>query len=546
MQLKQLTNNKWLIYICLFLVAALLYWPTRHAKFVSDFYDWIYTYDNHYNSIADLLTCFGYHSLHQMYHIPFFAMYKLFGLSYLPWFVLFIGLHAGSAFFIYSVLKWLLNALKLNANLALIGGLVFLVFPYQTEPVVWGATIHYVLMVFGVTFSMYAFLKGFVGGQKGWLFVGGIAYVLASLTLEQPLLLCLFFPVFCWVVLRLLHNNSQGKWWWFVTLFFILYVPVYFLLNKVVNGVFIGHYGAETHLAVNISAVFDLFFLFLGKLTVFMRYIPHSLNVFLIKVLKHDVFHIVSIASVILGCGYLWFKHKHLSHFLILLATLLLGFLLATAPILNIDSSWTYSVASDRYGYLPSVFFIMVLVLIMAQFLNKNAKFVYVPYLVLCLFILSKNIKLYKAAGIICKQQVTTFPNLKNGHIYLLNLTDNHMGAHVARNGFFNMLQVHKGLQLPDSDITVVSLMGTHRLLDSVITQPLGGDSLLVKTAGNGQYSNNWFWRKSAGASSYETEQLKVTYGYNAWSYVVHFKQLKPNDAVFAFNHLAWEEIKID
>ncbi|MCD8528696.1 MAG: hypothetical protein LRY27_01670 [Chitinophagales bacterium] len=191
--LKNSSTYLW-VYLTFFAFGLLFYLGTQEGRLSSDFYNWVYDYEH--GSFLDALKCFGYPGLHQMYHIPFYTAYKLLGLHAWGWHFLFVGIHALNALLVFLFTKRLLQTINKNTTIAFVPAFMFLLSPYQTEVVSWGACIHYLLMCTFLLASLIYLFDYLKLKTRKHLMAFLLFYILALFCMEQSYLFPFIYLTF--------------------------------------------------------------------------------------------------------------------------------------------------------------------------------------------------------------------------------------------------------------------------------------------------------------------------------------------------------------
>lgn len=135
-----------LSYLFFFFLTTLLYCNTRNAGFVSDFLGWQHNFDNY--PFVSVINGDAYQikSFYHFTHLLLYGLTSAFRLWGLPWFLLFSLLFALNAFLMLKIFGKIFSDVKLENGyaVAIIGVILFMVSPYQTEVMVWRASFHYV------------------------------------------------------------------------------------------------------------------------------------------------------------------------------------------------------------------------------------------------------------------------------------------------------------------------------------------------------------------------------------------------------------------
>ena len=202
-------------YLLFWAITQLFYFPTRYSGFVTDFTGLLSRFEG--RTAAGILDCFGFPAMQQVLNALLFTWHSVFGIAPLPWYLLQSSLHALNALLLLQLGKALSERLQLP-NVHLMGWMaafLFLLSPYASEPVTWRVAQNFLLST---------------------------AVILGLFTFE----LVLIIPLLSSLLLLMLPHGSWPKWRRLSLLQFGG-VGLYFMLNRLMLGSWVGHYGAEVH-----------------------------------------------------------------------------------------------------------------------------------------------------------------------------------------------------------------------------------------------------------------------------------------------------------
>src|SRR4051812_20100806 len=91
------------VFLLFWLITFVFYFKTRGAGFVTDEIGWLQNYKA--AGWQGIFYAFNDKSLHYVYHIVGFLLWKLFGLNGFAWMMVFVALHAVVAMLSYRVFK---------------------------------------------------------------------------------------------------------------------------------------------------------------------------------------------------------------------------------------------------------------------------------------------------------------------------------------------------------------------------------------------------------------------------------------------------------
>ena len=529
-----------LFFIYLF-VALFLYRSTIGCRLVTDAQNWLTLYKD--LGWSGLLNSFGENALHPGYHLFFFLSYKVFGTNELGWYLLFTSMHALNAFLIYYVFNKYLSLIDISDSkiVALSASFLFLVSPYQTETVVWGATIHYLLVTISTLLIINMVVLYHQNKRPLYLIVIPIVFCFALLCSE--LALCIPFVL---VILFLFRKGDQ-KHATKRTIFLKIVTPIiltcvlYFCANKVLLGSWVGHYGASTHLKFSMDELISNFNKYIFKFLFFGNFLVGFLKENTVGGLdsRSTIYYaIILYFSVIAFYGANTKFRRAINKSLLLF----LCFGAALLPILNLFFN-TLPIEGDRLGYLASAFFFGSFSVFLFS-LNKNISIIIVlVFSVISLFLLNKNITSWKNAAAVQIALETNFRWENADRVYLLTVPDNFNGAYLYRdNGTLSKFKTALNLKHEQNikgDFYEVLQFNMTELENSVTVEII--DSLTLKVTFD-QWGN-WWWRGGIGASDYENDLYKVEIDEWSHAYIVTFKQKRPEDVFIYQKGISWQQV---
>ncbi len=530
-----------LFFVYLFL-ALVLYRNTIGCRLVTDAQNWLLLYDS--TGWPGILHSFGENALHPGYHFFFFLSYKIFGTNEMGWYLLFTTLHALNAFLIFYVFRNYLSFLKIPNNnlIALSASFLFLASPYQTEAVVWGATIHYLIVTL-ITLLIINSVIIYIQNKK-ILYLILIPLLFCFALLSSELALCI--PIIIAVLFLFKIGDSDEASKRSISLQILMpmisFIILYFCANKLLLGSWVGHYGASTHLKFSLNELVSNFNKYIFKFLFFGN--------FLVGFLKENTIGGLDTRSTIYYSIVLYF-------FLIVFyglnntfrtainksLLLFLCFGAALIPVLNLFFN-TLPIEGDRLGYLASAFFFLSLSVFMYT-LNKNvALILFLMISVISVFLLNKNLDGWKNAAAVQTSLETNFQWEEADRIFVLNIPDNFNGAYLYRdNGTSSKFKTalnFKHDQNIKGDFYEILQFNMTKLDNSVSLEII--DSVTLKVTFD-QWGN-WWWRGGIGGSDYENELYKVDIDEWSHAYMITFKQKRPGDVFIYQKGISWQQVK--
>lgn len=518
------------------LLTLLLYRHGYGSQFTDDYIAGIVRFmDEGWAGFAD---SFDFTSLYYGHNIVFYGFYSLFGSSALAWFLLFTGLHALNAALAFGFLKRLFANQQFPAasSGAMLISLLFLVSPYQTENVIWGATLHYavsLLCFWGIAW-LYASYLG-----NGHLWKLGLCYgifLFSLLTLEISLvfpgILAVLFGILWKPSITLSNLLRQTK---LLVLPMAAIIALYLGATYALKGHFIGHYGSANHMHFQPGQLIGGLWQYLAKLLAFVHHYPNEQRYWVYGKLALPAMAFSLLAIGMLLLILLWRYRRTW-------ATFALGWLalvfMALLPVLNMYFNYLHAGENDRLSYVASIF-IFGLPVLFCMWFAKRLVWVYgLVALVASVWLLQPQTLKWKHAAAIQNQAVDSPLFYTDGDLYLLNLPCYFNGAYIYRS-LERLHWARRYYRLPDIKPRTHYVLSYNLLspADSVTVEgPLAPNTYKVELSTWGI----WFWYNYLGAQNRTDENMAITLDEWNHSYTVHFARLKPNDRLLYYTPSGW------
>lgn len=550
--MKKILQSKWIAPLFV-LINFFLYFPTRNAKFTSDFYSLVGQFEEY--GAKGLLTGFDDTGLHPVFFSTLFILYRLFDLNNLIWFLLFIPLHGLNAFMVFKVFGRMLQnvAIEKGPAIAFVAALFFLVSPYQTEAVVWAATIHYLICVALCLICTGLVVKYFESSTErprsqslplnskehlrsrpatkhymAMAILSFVCFMIALYALEIALMLP--FILIAFLAFMYFNTFSFRK---ILNAFGIFVLPqfvgifLYFLHSRMKFGQWIGHYGADTHLNFSPEMVGTNLNLYLLKFTTFFRYIPVTEKNHVFKAASEPVFAfgiLILIGLLILfSLGLIFLNKKSTQNKTKLKVVLVFFFTFIAAlwPVINLETTSLIDIQSDRYGYFASIFFYLLLSSLLFFLAKRVVWTLSFFWIAASIFLLVETNKNWKIAGIVGKGLIENYKWFEARKIYVLNVPDNVGGAYLFRNGFRESIEKHHNRKVEARVIRAV-WYNWQEVEDCVAVKTLGPNQVTATLMD----PRKWWIYYGAGANSYDKETQK--FEMKGRSYTLTFKDFDP------------------
>lgn len=523
------------LFFLLWFIVFAFYFKTAGAGFVTDEIGWLQTYSD--IGWQGIFNAFGDKSLHYGYHLIGFLLWKSFGLNGIAWMFVFVTIHTAVAFLSFDIFENLFKTAEVTSAqyIAFAGSLLFAISPYQTEPLVWYACIHYLVSSFLLLLAFRFLLLYMDNWRVKYVVVFYVCFVFALFTLEIsfafPILLLVFLLFWQPQILEWKQRSHLIKI--FVVPPFLL-LGGYFLLSSILRGSAVGHYGAAQHLNFSIPLLIANLSKYTAKIFLLSQFTSYDYRSYLYLIFEKEKFCYLIFTGLLIAAGTFMFFNKKMKDTYRVIFLLFSFFVIALLPILNLYFSYIVNIEGDRFTYFASAFAYQLVavasivifrkfgLLIIAAMLFFNAKFLYM------------NTESWKNSSAINHSLTSNFKWFDAPKIYLLNLPDNFKGAYVFRtfapdNSFAETMTLQGKREVEHRTIQVLSY-NMNTLSDSVVVEKISPSELKVTFAQGG----NWWWNNGIGASNYSTEDYSIKIDEWSSSYLLKLKKKEPN-AVYLY-----------
>ncbi len=528
----------------MWIAVQILYWPAWRAGFVTDFTGLMERFDG--QDASGILNSFGFPAQQQVLNFFLYFFYRLFGTAPLPWHLTFTTLHTFNAFLFFSFHKTLLRHLGVSHStfIALGGAILFLVCPYQSEPVIWKVGLNYLLSTLLILISLRYLTSWLANKKHRFPWRTQLPYLLALFTFEFA-----FTLPFLSLALLIFWTLVFSEWTLLWRRFRLVVLPqltgivFYFGLNRLTLGRWIGHYGADVHLNLAPEVLIGTVLKYTAKLLGLVRYYAHPLKESIFNSLDRPL--VIIIFALLFMGGAFWYakNFKRLSSKGRSAGLLLLFYLIALAPVANIFFLYLLHVENDRYSYLASGFFFTLAALSISYLPRLPRASVLVMFVVLHTWLLTRTIRYWREATLVYEELLDTFRWHEAPAIYLLNLPDNLQGVLLFRDyggdgqTFLDALRYLRKHPYPGN---------LHEVASYNLTSPGDGiqvewqavDTLRVTFSQWG----NWWWRDGRGASDFEDDHFQfINQGHH---YLLVPKSIEPGAVLLYQTGNRWEVVE--
>ncbi len=532
-----------LVLILFFVVALISYYPTIGAGFVFDYLGWQRVYN--LGSFGDILHCFGYSGNHQTLHFFFYSTYSLFHINGWAWYLIFTGIHAFNGWLLYLWLQSISKRWKIDTPrwLPVLIVLIFLLHPYSVEAVVWKACLHYLLSL-GAILGQLLLITRYLNERKKldlWiaLLVYFASFFLLELSYVTPLVISLFVIIDRYASDRIApvrHSITvaAGLWGLFIA---------GLLVNRFTLGAWVGHYGAETHLNINVIGMMATEMKYWVKHLFDARYFPFNLkNLIFDSILSTpELVFFFLVACISVAILYV-IKIRQLSGAIHLAFWATLASSLYILPVSNLFFYHLLLGTNDRFSYVPLLYCLVAVYAV----LTKCSKWIWLPLttimLLVQIYLQLQTIRQWKESTTVIQNLRDSFRWHDRSHVFVINSPDNLNGIVMA-----SVRDVPSGIEELVNYQTDRPFEGImFDVLQYNMTSP--EDGVTVEETGPMELTvtfkqwGNWWHYHGNGASSYENEFYKVEV--LNYPYRLTFKQLPERSAIIYQDGKEWKEFR--
>ena len=425
---------------CLFflLLSLLLFWPVLHKSFASDDFSVLYR-------IIHQRVFFIRDFFRPLSDISLYGSYLIGGFNPFYYNVVNVMIHAGCAFLLYRFC--LINNFLTVTNrsfFAWFAALLFLIYPFHNEAVIWAIGRGIVLSGF---FGFLSLAVIFLNVKPSRYFLSYLFYFIGLCGYETILLL----P---FIILIFLHNENKSlRKLLPVAGGYLLTLLINLLIRLLVSGTIWGGYGSKMF-SSSPAEYFIKFFKAAGRLFLPPSGMPLFLSI---------CFAAIIACLIILSRYLIKRKDSKSSDYIRISIAVIISCII---PAMFGLSTRTYE--GDRVLYFSSFFLCIWIAYLVA--LLKNIKLQLGASLGITVYFLIffyQGVFTWKESGSITDNIIKTTSNIKHPgkKLYLLNMPEEYNGAQVFRNGFTEALLINR---IDTSGIQVINHIITDKTAASI------------------------------------------------------------------------------
>ncbi len=411
--IKTFKVGKWSVLAGFLFITFILYFPILSKGFVSDDFTVLYRLINSRD-----FTPPGF--FRPGADLSLYSTYLLSGLNPVAYNATNLGIHVLNAWLVFLVCsKFFFSGSGVKSSLPLVASVIFLLFPFHQEPIVWVLGRGILLASFFALLSLYILLGS--TNFKLSVFVAALLYFLSLLCYESGI----FIPAIALLILKSQKPESK-KLYRMMVIFGIAFIA-HVLLRIYFSGSVIGVYGKELNSFAPGQFLYEYVKFWLRLVMVPLSNIYAFLGISL------------SIISLLIYAGYKLVKRDHHSRGLVigLAFILIITFLIPASFGITIRTS-----EGDRFLYFPSIFFSIFLGLVFS-FRKKLVPFFVGSYALASIFLIILNNQGWINSSEKVESIIGMIKENSGSKMIIYNLPGSKNGKYIFRNGFGEALYLN-------------------------------------------------------------------------------------------------------
>jgi len=535
--------------LLLWTAIALVYAPSYRSGLVAEFLGLFHSIDQ--LSFFDFInrSQAEVKSFYQLTQLQLWIWIRLFGSSFVPWFLLFTFLHAvvGTLSFFFFRNLFADFSVKKGEQIALTGMLFFLLSPNITEVTIWRGGYHYLTGMI-LQLSILSFIRSYLLTLKiRYVWLAGLFFFLSIFTLE------IFYitPILSLALIGGYRFNEKAipeagrKAVVLVLLPQLMLFGFHLLIFRLMYGSWIAHYGVTADFKLDPGEMVVRMVKYLCDITLFTAQYPTDLRLKIYGSMASPALCRTIIVVLLLIVVFLLSRFRALSargQVAAFLLTALLSALILISPIYYDD---IFTLYNSRRSYQISVFFCMLLSTILFGISRgKVLRGIIAIYFFVCVGFLLRKICHWSTAA---RVQYTLLEGLnpdEDRPTILLNVPAYFQDVRVLPadkdQAFPGQRTLFTGKPHPSSLYTVSSYNMLHDWDGAHVTVV---DSQTLKVTLN-QWGTWWMWNY-AGAGSYENDLFVFELTDPGHEYHIRFKENPQQLNIFFQQGYQWKKVDL-
>ncbi len=525
-------------------LSMIIYYPIRKAGIIMDYIGWLYQYEA--GSYSDVINSFGYKGLHQVFHLFNYSIYRLVGADPIGQYIIFSLSHGIVVFAFFILIRELarIHKLKHANSIVLFTVLLFLISPYHIEVVTYKACYHYMLVSIFIYTSYYYLLRYYESRNKYFLIAHHFLFVLSLFTLELSLAAPFIYISYSIYYVYDKKSNDWLKLFMRTGLVQLGLLLLYFSLNNLILGDWVGHYGASTHLDIKLENIFGTGLKYFAKQIFLIHFLPFNTKQFIYESLSKPIVYLSLAGLFITIFGWFIYRFYKLKANNRLLGLAVLNFFMAIFPIVTLYFMYMFWYSNDRYGYLASSFLYFSIVLALYNLPKIWRRIILYSYIVLNIYLFGKlSISVYEGTKI-HQSLLEDFRWYDAEEVVILSLPYNYQGMYMfvdyteVANEFREALYWHLGKHM-DKPMYGISQFNMMSPDDKIGVEIIDSTKLKVMIGQGG----SWFWSKGYGFTNFDNKEFKGEI--HGWYYILDIKNQVPGRVYIYTDGDKWKEVKL-
>jgi len=417
--LCQVFEKKFAVLIVFSLICSIIYIQAFSIGFLSDDYGFLWQAKE-----------FGWRAFEHNFNDPFFipfshviamSLYSLVGDNALIFHVLQLLIHVLIGWQLYLFLKEYLNTSNGFAKIAFLSGLFFLIFPYQTEAVLWLSSKSYGYSLFFGLLCIRQFFKYYDSKKSSYLLLCSIFLICSITTKEFGYLLPLIIALLLW-------NKGKLSFKPIPIFIFLIIIISSIAIRWIVLSDWVGGYGAGVH--INLSVIAWHYSAYILKFFTHIRYSDDSMIFFYCM----SVLTVISFGSLLVSI----IKEKKVRKNALVTLSL---FILSLLPVISLEISSLRSIESDRYSYWASIIVCTSLAVAINKLPKTQSNVLSILWGIIFISLTYVTAQNWDKAHQVKENYLNTLEHLPENNLLIINTPDNFNGAYILRNGVNDYLK---------------------------------------------------------------------------------------------------------
>lgn len=453
-------KNRFKVYLSFFIILLgfIIYFPLLDNFFLSDDFNILHRLkygdffekDSFFRPLSDLSLLLDL---------------KIWDLNPVGFYLSNILIHSFSSVLVFLFIDELLKKYqeeKSSSLLPIIGSLIFLIYPFHLESVVWIAGRGALLATFFSLASFYVSIKFDTLVSRmisvSLFFIGLFAY--ESIWIF-PIIISFYYILYLNKSknLSISHVVKYSLGYWIAFIGYLL-IRFYFI------GQFIGSYGSSRHLVINENTLANVFKL-IGR-----TLIPPFQNT-TVFILILSIFIIIILVLCFL------YNKKASSKFLKIQFVIICFYLISLLPVISLGIDM-HDFEGGRFLYFPSIFYVLLIISFLYIIYNRKALFCLILSCLTYFFIYNREVlHQYEMASRISNNTFNSFSKINEEDSFCVDrLPLQYRGAYIFRNGFNSSLQLSKKNNFAgEIVINSVNLIDHYKNKNSKVKEPIYCDN---------------------------------------------------------------------